>query len=210
MLKAAEVHVGRAYGDQTVVGDHQLGVQEALPIEIDLHACLQHIQHIGHRPQMGEQAVGTFGQHDADVHPRQGCRLQSGQDRLGGHEIGSLNVEVAACSRNGKHQSLHDGTPLAHRLRRDRLHQSGPCPFNRRIIFGCRQQGAVHEEPVHQEVALQSVDCRTGHLQVRVPPYAKADALQVTLGNVHAANEPHPAVDDSHLPVVAVVHLAGE
>ena len=32
----------------------------------------------------------------------------------------------------------------------------------------------------------------------------------IAVGNVHASNEPHPAVNDAQLTVVAVVDLAGE
>ena len=57
---------------------------------------------------------------------------------------------------------------------------------------------------------MQAVDCGPFDAQVRVAPRAEAESLQVAFGDVHAPDEARASVDDGHLAVVAVVHLAGE
>ena len=64
--------------------------------------------------------------------------------------------------------------------------------------------------PVAQEGDLQPCDAAALDPEVGVAPRPPFRAAHVAVGDVHAADETHAAVDDHDLAVVAVIDLAGE
>ena len=71
------------------------------------------------------------------------------------------------------------------------------------LLFGGRR-------PVAQERRLKARGAAALDPEVGVAPCAPPGAADVAVGDVHAAEEAHAAVDDGDLAVVAVIDLAGE
>ena len=82
--------------------------------------------------------------------------------------------------------------------------------IHRRIIDAVGNQRAVHEIPVDEERTLQRIDAATLDAKMRISPWLLSRSLHISLGNVHAPDESHLAVNHAQLAVVAIVHLAGK
>ena len=108
VLKRAEVDVGGAAGAHGVVADHCFGVEKAAFVEQHLDACLHGLAQVAAAGPLHEEGVAASRHHDAHVHARSRCRLHGEEHRVGGQEVGRLDVDVVLGRENGAHVALHD------------------------------------------------------------------------------------------------------
>lgn len=69
---------------------------------------------------------------------------------------------------------------------------------------------ALYGRPIDQKCGLQAIYPFPFYLEVVVPPYPPTRSFHITVGDIHTAEEPDPAVDDHDLAVVAVIDPVGQ
>ncbi len=185
---------------------------EALAVEVDLHAGLYCLEHVGAARPFHELRVALARNHYADVHPGEGGDAHGRHDGFGWQEIGGLDIHVVFRFEQYAHVALHDVGPGAYGTARHYLRDDVVLDVAAQfgVIAAVGYQLARHEIPVHEKRPLYGVDRAAAEFQVRVAPLAPTVARHVPLGDVHAADEPLAAVHHAELAVVAVVHLARE
>ena len=189
-----------------VVADERLGMEEPRLVEADAHAGGKQV---AEERAGGELRDGTLvaarREHQTHIDAAQRSIAQHGDHRLGRHEVGGLDIDVATALADDLQEPLHDDVPLVHRPGGDDLQGDGARGQEGREECGIGDELAGRKAPVGEERGLHLADGGTGDADVGVAPDAAVDATAVALGDVHAAQIARAAVDDHHLAVVAAV-----
>ncbi len=220
VLEASEVDVRGAAGGNDVVAYHHLGMDESVGIEIHLDTGGNGLADVGAARPIDKDGIGAARQDHLHVYTGQHGGAHGKPDRLGGQEVRGLDVDVATRLEQDAHIALHDLRPLVGGVAGDDLRQTvvGDGGVGGRIVNAVGDERPVHEIPVDEKCLLNAVDRSALDAQVGVAPLAPASqrgqslahTLDITQGDIHAADEARLAVDDAYLAVVAVVDLAGE
>ena len=211
MLKAAEVEVGRPRGHEVVVNHHHLRMQHSRLVEVDLNARVEALPHIGIGGIAQQDAVGLAGNHQAHVHLAHRRHLQRLEQAVAGQEIGRLDVDALAGAIDGLLEHKRHVHPLARGTACDELHAHRA--LYAAWLYHCHwllDELALHEVPIDGKRHLQRSHDVAPHAQVSVAPVPHLAAVDVAVGNVHAAYVAYLAVDNRYLAVVAPVDAVGK
>ena len=212
VVQAPVVEIDGPHHRLPVVADEALGVDEAGGVGVELHACAVQGGEMGLGQVVGALLVRDPRQDDPHIHPPTGGVAQGRfhllvQNQVGGHDmdvffrpVQQVHVHLLA------HPVIVQGAVgIGH-------HEAGGVgSFHRRaekfVIFRRPQVGA----PELEEHDREAPDRRTLEHQGGVLPVAVFfPAADVLVGQVDAAGEAHPAVDDQDLAVVPVVIVGGD
>lgn len=185
-------------------------MQESGGVEQNLHPRFHHVVEVGVRRQVHDLRIGPRREHQPHVDAGQRRHLQGRVQHVRRQVVGGLYPYPPPGVRDRVAVGLEQRPPLAEGAAGDDLENVIREPFRlgkirrtRYVLFGGRR-------PVAQERHLKP--CRAAALdpEMSVAPRTPFRAADVAVGDVHAADESHAAVDDGDFTVVTVVDLAGE
>ena len=187
-------------------------MKKSRTVEVYLYASLYGLEDIRPARPLHELCVAMAGNHYPHVYSSQSGDTHCRHHRLGGEEIWSLYIHIAARLKQYAHIALHYVWPLLHRTARHYLYHNVVLHVSQQfgIIAAVGDESARNEIPVDEKRPLYGIHRSSYNLEMGITPAMAVSARDITFGNVHAADESHSAVDDAELAVVAVVHLACE
>ena len=123
MLQATEVHVGRADSRYLIVNEKELGVEEAVGVLVDLHPSLEELREVRVGGEGRQARVRLEREHQLDLHTRKSCCDKSVVEILRREEVGRLDADAMAGSRDHVDDRLLDSAPVTNRATLDELYR---------------------------------------------------------------------------------------
>ena len=183
-------------------------MQEPLFISVELHAGCQQVVYValGYEVEQPRIAHGRDHHPDADAAAR--GATQGLQQLDGGHEVGRCDADLAFGPQDHGEEGVEEQLP--------RSAASRPADLYCRAAGGGHRRGVGGEvvpacsAPVGLKEPLEVQGGLAFDGEMLVAPGSLLSAVQVVAGQVDAAQQGQPAVDDHHLAVVASHGRGGE
>ena len=200
------VQVGAAHGSGLVVDQHDLLMQEAGQVAVDLHARANRLIRIQRGGQEHHVVVRPRWDQDAHVHPAQHRQAQRGKHGFVRNEVRRRDPQPLARRLNGLHEEQRAGFLLVGRAAGD--HLANHVFFGAQLGHDQLRHFAGSPVPVFGKGELQVHHGGTDDLDMRVAPRCKRRLFaHVFVADVVAAHVSALAVHHHELAVVAEIEL---
>ena len=123
MLQATEVHVGRADSRYLIVNEKELGVEEAVGVLVDLYPRFEELCEVRVSSEGRQARVRLEREHQLDLYTSKSCRDKSVVEIFCREEVGRLDADAMAGSRDHIDDRLLDSAPVANRATLDELYR---------------------------------------------------------------------------------------